>query len=605
MASLKVLAVQKNKIQRLPFCISEMTVLLALKIDGNPLTPMLSRIVEAQSLGAASKSARDNENNDMAVTAQIKQVLKHEARSTASRSVSQTALGSNQQFEPRQHSSKRSRAGRFPVKVDGADLPTSRPSLLSPKSHSKAPSMHSKALWSPSTSYQKQDEGEHSSNNPDGLQTPDPQNVRACKDPSVTHVNKRFGLQQIPQLPSTDRLSQHLRGLSLNTAIYPRVQSQEPKDYSSPSTGELLNIVPISRSNTRDPLLEMARTVFFSIHRIHWLIEVLSDLTSDGGSKRSSLQMVAYNARLHLGELGEQIQTHVAQAGDISKMKQSMSQIRRACGVLTKAYLPICSQVCRNIEVLVERAEGRFVSDLIYSLYASIMGLRAEFLCFQKQATLQLNTEPGSATGQPQENSNGKSSLSIPTTHTRRSSNEDAAPQGNPWTPPPPARTLTLDGEPEVLHQLYLALRRLCKLIPENLPSTGRKFQTQIQDVKRQQSALDACSRVLRLSEAIKQSLAPVHMKLSAPLRNLYYQLVDAWATFGGIVKSLNSQLGLEPDSRKRLQQIQQLVKEVMQCLRVLPINTNANTAFNDSLPLTPQQASLGPAVQATISLSP
>ncbi|KAF5241178.1 hypothetical protein FANTH_9174 [Fusarium anthophilum] len=172
MSSLKVLAVQKNKIQHLPFCISEMTTLLALKIDGNPLTPTLSRIVEAQCLGAAPNSARDNENNDMVVTAQIKQVLKHEARSTASRSVSQTALGSNQQFEPRQHSSKRSRAGRFPVKVDGADLPTSRPSLLSPKSHSKAPSMHSKALWSPSTSYQKQIEGEHSSNNPGGLQTP-------------------------------------------------------------------------------------------------------------------------------------------------------------------------------------------------------------------------------------------------------------------------------------------------------------------------------------------------------------------------------------------------------------------------------------------------
>ncbi|KAF5532038.1 RAM signaling pathway [Fusarium mexicanum] len=604
MASLKVLAVQKNKIQHLPFCISEMTTLLALKIDGNPLIPTLSRIVAAQYLGAAPSSARDNENNDMAVTAQIKQVLKHEARYTASRSASQTALGSNQLFEQRQHSSKRSRAGRFPIRVDGADLPTSRPSLFSLKSHSKAPSLHSKALWGLKTTYQKEDKEELSSGNPDGLQTPDPRDLRLRNDLLVTHVNKRFGLQQVPQSPSTDRLSQHLRGRSLNTAMYPRVRSQEPKDYPSPSTGELLNIVPISRSNTRDPLLEMARTVFLSIHRIHWLISALSDLTSDGGSKRSSLQMVAYNASLHLGELGEQIQTYATQAGDISKMKQTMNQIRRACGVLTKAYLPICSQVCRNIEVLVERAEGRFVSDLIYSLYASIMGLRAEFLCFQKQATLQLTTERGSATGQPQENPNGKPSLSIPTAHTRRSSKEDAAPQENPCTPPT-SRSLMSDGEPEVLHQLYLALRRLCKLIPEILPSTGRRFQTQIQDVERRQSALDACSRVIRLSETVKKSLEPVNMNLNAPLRNLYYQLVDAWATFGGIVKSLNSQLGLDLDSRKRLQQIQQLVKEVMQCLRVLPINTNTNTAFNDSLPLTPQLASLGPAVQATILLSP
>ncbi|KAF5616065.1 RAM signaling pathway SOG2 [Fusarium tjaetaba] len=608
MASLKVLAIQKNRIQHLPFCISEMTALLALKIDGNPLTPMLSRIVEAQCLDAASNSPRDNESTDMDVTAQIKQVLRHNTRYTASRSAPQTAMGSNQQFETRQHSSKRSRAGRFPVRTDRADLPNSCPSPFSPKSHSKAPSMHCKAPWSPKTTYQKQGGVETSSNNSSGLQTPDPRNVRTRNDLSVVHVNKRFGLQQIPQLPSTDRLSQHLRGLSLNTTVYPRAQVQEPKDYPFSSTGELLKIVPIARSNTRDPLLDMARTVFFSIHRIHWLIEALSDLTSDGGSRRSSLQMVAYNASLHLGELGEQIQTYATQADEISKMKQNMNQIRRACSVLTKAYLPVCSQVCRNIEVLVERAEGRFVNDLICSLYASVMGLRAEFLCFQSPATLQQTTELGSVKRQTRESPKGKSNPSVPTAgpgHAKRSPNKDAALQESQWTLPPPARTLALDGEPEVLHQLHVALYRLCKLIPETLPSTGRRFQAQIQNVERRQSALDACSRVIRLSETVKQSLEPVNMNLSGPLRNLYYQLVDAWATFGGIVKSLNSGLDLDPDSRKGLQQIQQLVKEVMRCLRVLPINTNTDTGFTDSFPLTPQQASLGPAVQATISLSP
>lgn len=594
MASLKVLAIQKNKIQHLPLCISEMTALLALKIDGNPLNLMLSRIVEAQYLEDASNSVRDNGSTDMAVTAQIKQFLKQEATSTASRSEPPIPQGSNQQFETRQHSSKPSRARRFPVKVDGANLPTSR-SIVSPKPHSKASPLQNKAVSSPRTTYQKQDEGSPSPNDSDGLQTPDPRNIRIRKDFSATHANKRFGLQQIPQLPSTDRLSQHLRGLSLNTAMYPRAQSQEPKDPTFLPTGELLNIVPISRSSPRDPLLEMARTVFFSIHRIHWLIEALSDLTSDGGSRRSSLQMVAYNASLHLGELGEQIQTY-AQADEMSKMKQDINQIRRACSVLTKAYVPICSQVCRNIEVLVERAEGRFVSDLICSLYASVMGLRAEFLCFQDQATLQQTTELGPVNGKTRENSNGKSSLSIRKTgpgHAKRPSNDDAAPQEYPWTPPPPARTLTLDGESELLHQLYTALCRLCKLIPETLPSTGRRFQAQIQNIKTQHSAIDACSRVIRLSETVKQSLEIFHMNLSAPLRNLYYQLVDAWATFGGVVKSLNSQLGIDPDSRKGLQKIQQLVKEVMHCLGILPMKTNANAAFNDSSPLSPQQASL------------
>ncbi|QGI75192.1 uncharacterized protein FFB20_15198 [Fusarium fujikuroi] len=403
-----------------------------------------------------------------------------------------------------------------------------------PKPHSKASPLQNKAVSSPRTTYQRQDEGSPSPNNSDGLQTPDTRNIRIRKDFSVTHANKRFGLQQIPQLPSTDKLSQHLRGLSLNTAMYPRVQSQEPKDPTFLPTGELLNVVPISRSSPRDPTLEMARTVFFSIHRIHWLIEALSDLTSDGDSRQSSLHMVAYNASLHLGELGEQIQTY-AEADEMSKMKQDINQIRGACSVLTKA------------------------------------------LSIRK-------TGPG---------------------HAKRPSNDDAAPQEYPWTPPPPARTLTLDGESELLHQLYTALCRLCKLIPETLPSTGRRFQAQIQNIKTQHSAIDACSRVIRLSETVKQSLEIFHMNLSAPLRNLYYQLVDAWATFGGVVKSLNSQLGIDPDSRKELQKIQQLVKEVMHCLGILPMKTNANAAFNDSSPLSPQQASLGPAIQATISQSP
>ncbi|KAF5531221.1 RAM signaling pathway SOG2 [Fusarium napiforme] len=512
MASLKVLAIQKNKIQHLPFCISEMTALLTLKIDGNPLTPMLSRIVEAQCLDAASNSARDNESTDMDVTAQIKQVLIHNTGSTASWSAQQTAMGSNQPSETSQHSSKRSRAGRFPVRVDRADLPDSRPSLSSLRPHSKAPSLHNKALWSPKITHQKQDDGEPSSNNPDNLQTHDSPNARIRNDLSVVHLNKRFGLQQIPLLPSTDRLSQHLRGLSLNTTVYPRAQVQEPKDYPFSSTSELLNIVPIARSDTRDPLLDMARTVFFSIHRIHWLIEALSDLTSDGGFRRSSFQMVAYNASLHLGELGEQIQTYATQADEISKMKQNMNQIRRAYSVLTKTYLPICSQLCRNIEVLVERAEGRFVSDLICSLYASTMGLRAEFLCSQNPASFQQTTALGLVRKQPHENPDRRSSRFLPTTgpgHTKRPSNEDATPQGHPGPHPPPARTLALDGEAEVLHQLHVALCRLYKLIPETLSSTGRRFQAQIQNLERQQSALDACSKVIRLSEAVKQSLEP------------------------------------------------------------------------------------------------
>ncbi|CAJ0552647.1 Ff.00g007250.m01.CDS01 [Fusarium sp. VM40] len=80
MTSLKVLAAQQNEIEDLPFCISEMTSLLALKVDSNPLNPILKRLVEAHSLDPAPGGMRDNESADLVITAQIKQFLKHEAR---------------------------------------------------------------------------------------------------------------------------------------------------------------------------------------------------------------------------------------------------------------------------------------------------------------------------------------------------------------------------------------------------------------------------------------------------------------------------------------------------------------------------------------------
>lgn len=125
-------------------------------------------------------------------------------------------------------------------------------------------------------------------------------------------------------------------------------------------------------------------------------------------------------------------------------------------------------------------------------------------------------------------------------------------------------------------------------------------------------SALDACSEVISLTGAVSGSRSSVKIKLSVSSRDLYYRFIDAWATFGGIVKSLGSRLSLDPDTRTRFRQIQQLVKEAMHCLTSLtPSSTVAMGVLRSppgslySAPLTPQQASLGPAAQATLPLSP
>lgn len=599
MSSLKVLAAQRNEIENLPFCISEMTSLLALKVDSNPLNPMLKQVVEAHSLYPTPGGTRDNESADLVITAQIKLFLKHEARPAAARAASEKSLGSSEETETHHNSSKRSRAGRFPIKVNGTDEPISRPP---PNSHSKALSLHSTALWSPGTIPLTLDERERSQSTSDVLWTPEPGYIRSNSNRPAPMVNKQFGVQQVPQLPTADRLSQHLRGLSLSAAMSSSALSQEPKDNPTPSPEELLKIIPISKSNIHDPFLDMSRTAFFSVHRIHWLVEALSSLTSDGGHKRSSLQMVVYNASLHLGELGRQLQNYDSGAGQNHDTIQKANQIRRACTVLIKAYLPLCSQVCQNVGLLVERAEERFVHELLCLLYASTMGLRTELLRSSHIHDIRQTPKPSPAPEQtPRTKRDGERSLFVRTpTHGQIQGHSTSG----------------------MLDQLHGALCRLCNLIPETLPFVSRKFLAKIEGMKGQgsvprvietwRSALDACSKVISLTGAVSSSLPSVKIKLSVSSRDLYYRFIDAWATFGGIVKSLSSRLSLDPDTRARFRQIQQLAKEVMHCLTSLtPSATAAIGVLRSppgslySVPLTPQQASLGPAAQATLPPSP
>lgn len=255
------------------------------------------------------------------------------------------------------------------------------------------------------------------------------------------------------------------------------------------------------------------------------------------------------------------------------------------------------------------------------------MGLRTELLRSSHIHEIGETANPSPAPEQtPRTKRGGKRSLFVRTpAHGQiqgHSTSGSITPHWSPWTPLPPTPALTLNGEHQLLDQLHHALFRLCNLIRETLPFVSRKFRTKIESMKGQrsvpqvietwQSALDACSEVISLREAVSSGLSSVKMKLSVSSRDLYYPFIDAWATFGGIVKSLSSRQNFESDTRTRLRQIQQLVKEVMHYLTSLTPSAAAATGFLrsppgslHSIPLTPQQASLGPAAQATVSLSP
>ncbi|KAF5009425.1 hypothetical protein FDECE_4357 [Fusarium decemcellulare] len=521
-------------------------------------------------------------------------------------------LGSSEEADVPQHAPKRSRAGRFPIKViQGSDEPASFSRPLPLRSQSTVVSLHNKVLRGPETVPRPQYEREYSQSTSNAFE----QQGDANRPEFMT--NKRFGVQQLPRLQTTDGIGQHPRWLSLSDATSPNAQSPLPRDRPDSSHDELLDIIPINRPNAKqyDPVLEMARTVYCSIHRLHWLVQALSSLTSDGGHNRSSLEMVVYNANLHLGELGRQIQSRNG--------RRDEDQLRRACTVLIKAYIPICAQISRNVDILAERAEPRFVREFISLLYASIMGLRAEFLrsSWNPNAFGQtVKAKPGAPGQLRRMERSGNRGLSVRTSTLGQTigpgRNGSSTPRLSPRTPLQPTPILS-DGDQELVDQLCMALRRLCTLIPETLPDMNQGFLATFDDMKGQRSAphvletwwsaINACSKVIGLSEGLSNSLESVNMKgpPGASFRDLCYRFIDAWTAFGDILKASKGQLGLEADVKKRLQQIQQAVKEVMNRLMAVSSIAVAQPASSSpSVPLTPQQATLGPAIQSTVSSS-
>jgi Leucine-rich repeat (LRR) protein len=70
---LKVLAIQRNKIERLPLCLGEISSLQVLKLDGNPLAfppPDICTIKKD-----APSPSNDNEK-DAVITTQVKRYLR-------------------------------------------------------------------------------------------------------------------------------------------------------------------------------------------------------------------------------------------------------------------------------------------------------------------------------------------------------------------------------------------------------------------------------------------------------------------------------------------------------------------------------------------------
>src|SRR6185437_12296985 len=128
LTSLKVFSIQKNRIRELPLCLGDMASLQMIKLDGNPIVFPPREVFEVQASTPPNQGLlNENEVTEVTVTTHIKKYLR--MRSQALNGRIETDVAGDESSEGNETPRvplKRVTSGRFPVKVNGADIPDLR-----------------------------------------------------------------------------------------------------------------------------------------------------------------------------------------------------------------------------------------------------------------------------------------------------------------------------------------------------------------------------------------------------------------------------------------------------------------------------------------------
>jgi len=366
-----------------------MSSLQVLKLDGNPVRFPPKEILQPQATTPPNGSFQEGEVDDMAVTSQIKRFLKQKAISDRSETESGGEESSEGTETPRPM--KRVISGRFPIKVNGTDVPDLRsPALARPppipsRSHYRGLSQQNAALRRPGVMPLT-----IGSNN-ERLRSNSESLLQASRDRSSDRsrrmgiVSRKSDLGTVEETKSNRH--SHYRGLSHGSAMqantngtYGTMNSRSP---SSPADGGVpratyvrrLSSLPERKRESRspDPIVEAAKGILYALFQIHPLIQNLLGVTRDGTNKRTSLEMVFHNATTHVEELDRHIQNYITYSEDEEDEDafRSNENVHRACLTCVDAYMHVCRQLEENVGTLMENGDPRYIRTLLLLMWGS------------------------------------------------------------------------------------------------------------------------------------------------------------------------------------------------------------------------------------------
>ncbi|GKT87306.1 RAM signaling pathway protein [Colletotrichum tofieldiae] len=393
LASLKVFSVQKNRIEELPVALADMVSLQVLKFDGAGKQPPNEGYL------------KESEVTEVAVTAHIKRFLRQHTMNGRAESDTAGEESSEGMETPRMPPIKRVVSGRFPIKVNGTDVPDLRsPNLIRPppipnRSHYRGLSQQNTAIRRPGVMpLTIGNVNERLRSNSETL-------LQATRGERPESRARRMGIvsQKTTQLGTLDETQannrfSHYRGLSHGSAMQPPPASMSVKSPNSPAEPFLqrpiyvrrLSVLPERRRESKvyDPILEAAKGILYAVFQIHPMIQMLMSLTSDGSSKRSSLEIVFYNTNSHVEELEQEIQKHDPGAEGDEMAGRENENVHRACQTLVGAYTHVCTLLAGNIDSFIDNGDPRYIRTLLMLIYNSIMEIRCTLAAVSPDAGL-------------------------------------------------------------------------------------------------------------------------------------------------------------------------------------------------------------------------
>ncbi|CAL3967514.1 unnamed protein product [Diplocarpon coronariae] len=685
LTSLKVLSVQKNRIEVLPFCLADMVSLQVLKLDGNPVRFPPKEILQPQATTPPNGMFQENETDDLVVTLQIKRFLRQKVLSDRSETESGGEESSEGTETPRPM--KRVMSGRFPIKVNGSDVPDIRsPALPRPppipsRSHYRGLSQQNAALRRPGVMpLTIGNTNERLRSNSESL-------LQATRDRS-TDRSRRMGIvsKKLAELDTVDETKinrySHFRGLSHGSAMQGSsgtVGNGNTRSPASPadSSGQRptyvrrLSSLPERKreSLSPDPTVEAAKGILYALFQVHPLIQSLLGVTRDGTNKRTSLERVFYNATTHVEELDRHIQNYMTYSEEEAS-PHSNDNVQRACVTCVSAYMHVCSLLQRNVETLLENGDPRYIRTLLLLVYGSTAEIRnagAEFTKRKRQLPQVAEAdEELDATSFKQRDNSVTPTRQRPGTNPRirsatvvQHSNLRVATSG----PPPPfvngngrfatmmaatpqsgesfASSTTSSGrmgagdfteEDRIFEKIFLRLQDSSEMTIRALPHVNGHFYIAMEAGSQQskpdqpkqfwQALINRSSTALQTAEALRTRLSLIRLK-DPGIRSqcAFWEHCNAFImTYTDLVMKVKEAKSISAsfptDVIILLRPLQKAIKETSQLIQTSPwaclAAPQTNGASNGSytthssasqvqLPLTPQTAALGIAVQATV----